>query len=94
MTPAATALSKKAREAMRNHLGYECGRHLYHDVSINGIDDLQAEGHVTMQIGGTPSARFRKITLEQVQDQILEAGLLTSTELDDYRSLLESPEFR
>jgi SAM-dependent methyltransferase len=96
MTPAATALSKKAREAMRNHLGYdgECGRHLYHDVSINGIGEVQAEGFVAVQIGGTPSARFWKITLEQVQDQLLEAGLLTSAELEDYRSLLESPEFR
>jgi hypothetical protein len=79
-----------------NHLGYdqECGRHLYHDVSINGIDGLQAEGLVTMQIGGTPSARFWKITLEQVQDQLLEAGLLTSAELEDYRSLLDGPKFR
>jgi hypothetical protein len=49
---------------------------------------------VAVQIGGTPSARFWKITLAQVQDQILEAGLLTSTELEDYRDLLESPEYR
>jgi SAM-dependent methyltransferase len=96
MTPGAIVLSKKAWDAMLRHVGYdkEYGRHLYHDVSINGIGDLQAEGFVTMQIGGTPSARFWKITLEQVRDQILEAGLLTLAELEDYRSLLESPEFR
>jgi SAM-dependent methyltransferase len=96
MTPAAIALSKKGRDAMVRHCGWdgEYGRRLHHDVSINGIDALQAEGFVTVQIGGTPSARFWQITLEQVQDQILEAGLLTSTELEDYRSLLESPEYR
>jgi SAM-dependent methyltransferase len=96
MTPAATALSRKGRDAMLSVLDYdgEYGRHLYHDVSTRGIEDLQAEGFVAMQVGGTPSARFWKITLEQVQDQILEAGLLTSMELDDYRSLLESPEYR
>jgi len=96
MPPAAIALSKKARDAMVSHCGWdsEYGRHLYHDVSINGIGDLQAEGFVTMQIGGMLSARFWKITLEQVQDQILEAGLLTLAELEDYRSPLESPEFR
>jgi SAM-dependent methyltransferase len=96
MTPTAIALSKKGRDAMIRHVGYdkEYGRHLYHDVSINGIGDIQAEGFVAMQIGGTVSARFWRITLEQVQDQILEAGLLTSAELEDYRSLLESPEFR
>jgi SAM-dependent methyltransferase len=96
MTPAATALSKKARDAMLSVFSYdgEYGRHLYHDVSRNGIGDLQAEGFVAMQIGGTPPATCWKVTLEQVQDQILEAGLLTSTELEDYRSLLESPEYR
>jgi SAM-dependent methyltransferase len=96
MRPAARALSKKGRDAMLSHFGYdrEYGRHLYHDISINGIGDVQAEGFVAMQIGGTPSARFWKITLEQVQDEILEAGLLASTELDEYRSLLDSPEYR
>jgi SAM-dependent methyltransferase len=99
MTPAATAISKKGWDALLSHVQSRganpwYGRQLYHDVSINGIGDLQAEGTVTMSIGGTPSARFWKITLEQVQDQILEAGLLTLAELEDYRSLLESPEYR
>jgi SAM-dependent methyltransferase len=96
MTQTAIALSKKGRDVIVKHCGWdgEYGRRLYHDVSINGIGDLQAEGFVAVQIGGTPSARCWKITLEQVQDQILEAGLLTSTELEDYRSLLESPEYR
>jgi SAM-dependent methyltransferase len=99
MTPAATAISKKGWDAWLSHAQSRganpwYGRQLYHDVSINGIGDLQAEGIVTMSIGGTPSARFWKITLEQVQDQILEAGLLTLAELEDYRSLLERPEYR
>jgi hypothetical protein len=81
---------------MESHWGWdgEYGRHLYHDVSINGIGDIQAEGFSAMQFGGTPSAKFWKITLDQLQDRILEAGLLTLAELEDYRSLLESPEFR
>jgi SAM-dependent methyltransferase len=96
MTTAAAALSKKGRDAMLNHLGYdgEYGRHLYHHVSMNGIGDVEAEGFVAMQIGGTPGARLWKVTLEQVGDQILKAGLLTLAELDDYRSLLESPAYR
>jgi hypothetical protein len=61
---------------------------------MNGLGDLQAEGFVPMQIGGTPFAKFWKITLEQVQDHVLEAGLLTLAELEDYRSLLASPEYR
>jgi SAM-dependent methyltransferase len=99
MTPAAMALSTKGQHAMLSlaksrGVDVEFGRRLYHELSVNGLGDLQAEGFVPMRIGGTPSARVWKITLEQVQDQILEARLLTPTELEEYRSLLDSPEYR
>ena len=68
MAPAALALSKKGWDAVRWQLqsqGYdtEFGRRLYHDVVMNGLGDLQAEGFVPMQIGGMPFARFWKTTL-------------------------------
>jgi hypothetical protein len=90
---------RKGWDAVISHLqsqgvDTEFGRHLYHYVAMNGLGDLQAEGLVPMQIGGTPFARHWKITLEQVQDHVLEAGLLTPAELEDYRSLLDSPEYR
>ncbi len=99
MAPAAAALSKKGWDALLGQLqsrGYDTGfgRHLYHDVAMNGLGDLQAEGFVAMQLGGTPSARFWKITFEQVQDHVLEAGLLTLSELEDYRALLDSSDYR
>jgi ubiquinone/menaquinone biosynthesis C-methylase UbiE len=99
MAPGAVALSRKGWEALLGHLrsrGYdtELGRHLYYDVSTTGLVDLHAEGFVAMQLGGTPTARFWRVTLEQVQDHVLAAGLLTPTELEDYRTLLESPEYR
>jgi len=99
MSPGAVALSRKGWEALLSHArsrGYdtELGRHLYHDVCITGLVDVQAEGFVAMQLGGTPSARFWRLTLEQLQDNILAAGLLTQAELEDYRTLLESPEYR
>ncbi|MBV9288759.1 MAG: class I SAM-dependent methyltransferase [Hyphomicrobiales bacterium] len=99
MTPAAMALSTKGQQAMLSlaksrGVDVEFGRRLYHELSANGLSDLQAEGLAPMRIGGTPSARFWKITVEQVQDQILEARLLTQAELEDYRCLLDSPEYR
>ena len=45
-----------------------------------------------MRIGGTTSARLIKVSLEQLQEQVLKAGLLTSAELDDFRALLDNPE--
>jgi hypothetical protein len=47
-----------------------------------------------MQLGGTPSARFWKITFDQIEKQVLEAGHLTLAEVQDYRTLMESPEYR
>jgi 2-polyprenyl-3-methyl-5-hydroxy-6-metoxy-1,4-benzoquinol methylase len=45
MTPAATALSIKGQHAMLSLVQWhsEFGRHLYHDVSITGLVDVQAE---------------------------------------------------
>lgn len=99
MAPGAAALSRKAWDALLGHIrsrGYdtELGRRLYHDVCAAGLVDVQAEGLVTMQLGGTPSARFWRITLEQLQNDILAAGSLSQEELEDYRALLENPEFR
>jgi ubiquinone/menaquinone biosynthesis C-methylase UbiE len=99
MSPSAAALSKKGWAALLAELqsrGYDTGygRRLYHELSTNGLGNLRAEGFVAMQLGGKPSARFWKITVEQLQDRILDAGLLTSAELEDYRNLLESSEYR
>lgn len=99
MAPAATALSKKGWEALLGQLrsrGYstEMGRRLYQDLVLNGLGDVEAEGFVAMQLGGTPSARFWKITFEQIQDHVAEAGILSRAELEAYRTLLESSEYR
>jgi len=99
MAPRAVALSRKGWDALLAHLrsrGYdtEYGRRLYYDVSTTGLVDVHVEGFVAMQFGGTPTARFWRVTLEQVQDDVLAAGLLTPTELEDYCRLLESPEYR
>jgi hypothetical protein len=72
----------------------ELGRRLYHEVSKRGFAELQAEGYVAMQFAGNSAARFYKSTLAPVQHQILEAGLLSSAELEDYRSLPDSREYR
>jgi SAM-dependent methyltransferase len=99
MTTAAAALSQKGWHAVLSHLrsrGYdtEYGRRLHHDLTVNGIHELQAEGFLAMVRGGTPSARFFKIGLEQVRYDVLEAGLLSPVELDGYGSLLDCSEFR
>jgi SAM-dependent methyltransferase len=99
MAPSAAALSQKGWEALLGFgrsRGYDTalGRRLYHDVCAAGLVDVQAEGHVSMSIGGTPAMSFWRVTLEQQQDHLLAAGLLTQAEVADYSALLESPEYR
>jgi SAM-dependent methyltransferase len=95
----AVALSQKAWDAMLGQLrsqGYktELGRHLYHDVAITGLANIQAEGFVGMQLAGTPWARFWRITFEQLEQRIQNAGLLSADECNEYRRLLDSLAYR
>jgi ubiquinone/menaquinone biosynthesis C-methylase UbiE len=95
----AASLSTKAWRAMLTQLtsdGYniEFGRHLHHDVEQVGLVDIQTEGFVNMQLGGTPSARFWKLTFEQLQDRIVQAGRLTPVECAAYIRLLECQDYR
>ena len=99
MAPWAIELSQKGWKALLSCAaakGYdaEFGRHLYHDVCAAGLVGVQAEGFISVQLGGTPSSRFWRLGLEQLQKDILAAGLLTPADLQAYRELLESPEYR
>jgi hypothetical protein len=99
MNPALLAFSQKAWDAMMDQIrseGYstEFGRHLYSDVTAAGLRDVQAEGFVDMQLGGKTWARFWRVTFEQLQERIQQAGRLTSDECERYRALFESPDYR
>jgi 2-polyprenyl-3-methyl-5-hydroxy-6-metoxy-1,4-benzoquinol methylase len=64
MAPGVITLSEKGLDAVLRHLrsqgcDTEFGRRLYHDVAMNGLGDLQAEGFVPM---GTLFARLWKKT--------------------------------
>jgi ubiquinone/menaquinone biosynthesis C-methylase UbiE len=99
MEPKAAALSAKGWSAILTAIRMrgcdtEFGRHLYGDVAAYGLTNLHAEGFVAVQLGGTPPARFWRMTLEQLQEEILAHGLLSASEIDLYCALLESPQYR
>ena len=67
----ALSLSQKEWDAMLHQLrsqGYktELGRHLYNDVAVTGLANIQAEGFVGMQLSGRPWAQFSGITLSNL----------------------------
>lgn len=99
MSPWAIEVSTKAWNALLCALrarGYhtEFGRHLYWDLHSAGLVDVHVDGFVTMQLGGTPSARFWRLTLDQLEQDVLSAGMITAKELEEYRALLESSDYR
>jgi hypothetical protein len=99
MTKSAQELSRKGWDALLGHLqsqgvDTELGRRLYHEVVSSSIVDARAEGFVGMTLGGTPGATLWRMTIEQIQDQIVASGRLTPQELQSYRELLEDPEYR
>lgn len=92
-----TELSRKGWDALLGYLrsrGYELGRRLYYEIVSARIIDVRAEGFVAMQLGGTPAARFWRITLEQSRSGLVASGRLTSEEVEQYRELLEDPGYR
>src|SRR5262249_49234577 len=88
MAPWAASVPRRGGGAFFSYIksrGYdtELGRNLYHAICTAGLVDVQAEGRVNMYLGGIPTGRFWRITFEQIQDQVLAAGLLTPAELAD-----------
>jgi SAM-dependent methyltransferase len=99
MTESAIEISRKGWDALLGHLqsrGYdkELGRRLYYDLVSARMVDVRAAGIVGMMLGGTPSARLWRSTLEQIQNEIIASGRLTPEDFHRYRELLEDPEYR
>jgi SAM-dependent methyltransferase len=99
MKPTARAVSEKGSAAVSGYLesrGYHAylGSGLYGALVGAGLSGVGAEGLVRMNIGGTPVARFRRLSTEQMQDGLLTAGLITAEELEQYYVLLDSPDHR
>jgi SAM-dependent methyltransferase len=99
MDSAALALSQKGWDAIISFgtsRGYDTqlGRRLFGYASSAGLRDIEAEGFVAMQIGGTATARFWRVSFEQLRDQVISSGRLSESEADDFRNLLESPTYR
>ena len=68
------------------------GRHLYASLLRRGLEEVSAEGRVPVARGGTPLARFYRLTTEQSRQRYLDAGL-SAREFDEFLELHEDPNF-
>ena len=66
------------------------GRELLPLLRSMGLADVEAEGHVTMNYGGSEGARLLRANIEQVHDAIIGSGV-TEPEFQEDLARLEDP---
>jgi len=65
------------------------GRQLYGAFLAQGLVDVGAEGRVAVAQGGSELARIPRLTVEQLQQAMLSAELVSDRELQRYFALLD-----
>jgi hypothetical protein len=96
--PESLAVQRVFVAAMR-HLESTCsidrryGQHAPGDLAAVGLRDVQAEGRCPIVRGGTPLARdFLRLTVDKLREPVLEAGDVTTEELERALADLQDPE--
>jgi SAM-dependent methyltransferase len=77
--------------ATRGHV--YCGRQLYGFLCALGLIDVRAEGRVPLLYAGTAPTRWKRLSVEQLREDIVNAHLATEAEIETYLALLDSPTF-
>lgn len=96
--PAAAALFRRwtaAFQALCLQSGSDAnaGRWLYGELRVAGLDDLGAEGRVSMVQGGSPEAEVWRLTATQVREALVAGALLTVDEMERTLNLMQDPDF-
>ena len=77
--------------AARGHM-YDYGRRLSGIFCSHGLMDVQSEGRVFLRQAGMRTQVVR-LTVEQLREDILGAGLATEADIEAYFALLDNPTF-
>lgn len=70
-----------------------CGRYLYGHLRALGLTEIGAEGRVPLLYARTAPAQWKRLSVEQVAKDIVNAQLATQAEVDAYLELLDSADF-
>jgi SAM-dependent methyltransferase len=70
------------------------GRRLVGDLEDAGLTDIGGEGRTAVWRGGEPGGTIWRLTLAQLGDPIVSAGMMTSAELDAFLDLCDDPRVR
>jgi hypothetical protein len=67
---------------------WQYGRRLYADVYDQDLVEVGAEGLTRVRRGGTPEAKFWQLSLEQLRERLIPAGLFSEQQITDTLRLL------
>jgi ubiquinone/menaquinone biosynthesis C-methylase UbiE len=67
------------------------GRGLYQRLRAEGLVEVGMEGQLAVCLGGSEATRMIQVSVEQVQEEALQRGLLTKREIEEVLTLLEDP---
>lgn len=70
-----------------------CGRHLFGMLRALGLADVQADARVSLLYAGTEPVLWKRLSVEQLRGDIVDAGLATAAEIEAYFALLDAPNF-
>ncbi len=71
----------------------EYGRRLYGDLRSENLVDVNAEGRVSVVVGGSSLAKFWRMTWEQLRPRLIGSGLLSEWDVAEFIELLDDPQF-
>lgn len=69
----------------------EYGRRLYSELRGQNLVEVSAEGRVNVVRGGTPEARYWRLTWEQLRPQLVRSRLLSEWDVEEFIELLNDP---
>ena len=75
------------------HVDRRWGRSLFAHMRTLGLEDVQAEGHLSMWHGGSSGTALMRANFDELRSAILEVGYVTSVQFDADAARLEDPSF-
>jgi hypothetical protein len=67
------------------------GRSVRDDLEAAGLVDTGSEGRTAMWRGGGPGGRVWQLTIAQIRDEIVQAGLMSAVDVDAALALCDDP---
>jgi len=75
-------------------IDFECGRALLSEITDAGLIDTAADLRVDVIEGGTPLARWERLSVQALSDEVLSAGTVAQEQIDRHLARLEDPGYR